>query len=173
MRVKIDGVWVAGHPGFDGLDWTGCQGAVWSPSRMGGWTEGAGHERVAFEDGGVPGFSLSFGVTRVFRSVRGVAEFLTRLHGRVPPHPWCGAAVVVFDAEDGGSVELDCGVCVLQLAAPAHSIEMSGLLTVVLSYMLHGGVVGEQPTYVPPVNPALPGGVPLDESLEEADYFDP
>ena len=169
MRLRIAGQWIAGHPDHSELDWTGCQGAVWSPSRLGDWAEGSGHERVGFEDEGVPGFSLSFGVTRCFRSLRGAAEFLTNLHkrGSGAAHPWNGQAYVVWDNPPGGSVELNCGECVLQLVAPAMSIEQTGIMTVVLSYMLHGGVVGAQPVIVDPTDPPLPPPYYDDES-----YFD-
>ena len=159
MRLKLAGQWIAGHPDFSELDWTGCQDAIWSPSVMGDWVDGSGHERCGFEDEGVPGFSLSFGVTRCFRSVRGAAEFMTNLHKRQAngwAHPWHGRAYVVWDNPPGGSVEMDCGECVLQLAGPVHDIDYTGTLTVVLQYILHGGVVGAQPVVVPKTDPGLP-----------------
>lgn len=156
MRIRIDSHWIAGHPGHDPLDWTGAQDARWTPSRLGAWHGGSGHERGGFEDRGNAAFTLSFGVTRCFRTIRDAAGFVTALHSRQPPHPWRGRAYVLYDHPPHGSVEIDCGECVLQLAGPAQSIEQTGNLTVVLSYMLHGGVLGAQPVIVDPTAPPTP-----------------
>jgi hypothetical protein len=167
VGVPPQDFWIAGHPDYAEQEWTGCQGAVWSPSRTGAWLSGSGHERAGFEDGGNAAFSLSFEVTRTFATARAVAAYITSLHSRQPPHPWSGLATIRYDREDGGAVEINAGDCVLQLAGPVQSLGGTGQLAVVIPYVLHGGVLGAQPTYVDPVNPVNP---PVPPGYEDYDY---
>jgi len=159
--------WIAGHPDYHPRDWSQASGVSWSPARAGGWLAGSGHARVGFEDTGNAAFSLSFSVVRTFLTSHQVASYLTSLHSRNPPHPWTGTARIRYDREDGGSVEVDAGECVLQLAAPAHSLGSTGQLSVVIPYILHGGVLGPQPVYIDPVAPVNPD-VPV--GYDDYDY---
>lgn len=161
MRLRLNTTWVAGHPDANPLDWSHANGVTWSPARTGAWQSGSGHQRVGFEDAGNAAFSLSFSVTRTFPTVREVGAFLTSLHSRTPPHPWSGVATIRYDREDGGSVEVGCGDCILQLAGPVQSLGGTGQYAVVIPYVLHGGVLGAQPLYIDPetpVNPDVPVG---------------
>lgn len=153
MRIKIDDVWIAGHPDYEPGEWTPAQNVIWLPTRSGAWQSGAGWERVGYEDAGCPAFSLRFGVTRAFANARLAADWITSLHSRTPPHPWVGAAVIRFDTEEGGTVEIQAGECVLELATPVMSLGGTGRLTQTVGYVLNGGVLGAQPTLTDPEDP--------------------
>lgn len=153
MRIKIDNVWVAGHPDYEPGIWTPAQGPLWLPTRGGDWQSGAGFERVQFEDVGNPAFSLKFDVQRTFSTQRLAADWITAMHSRTPPHPWHGEAVIRFDREDGGTVDIEAGACVLQLVGPITSLGGTGRLTLQAGYVLHGGVLGDQPVLTDPEDP--------------------
>lgn len=162
MRIRLGSTWVAAHPDYPPDVWTCDALPAWLPARTGDWLELAGAERAGFEDGENAGLALSFSVTRVFATLREAADFQVRLHSTTPPHPWNGAGLVRYDREDGGTVDLNLGECVLQLTKP---VEVLGALTLRMSYQLHLGVVGAQPVLTDPVNPDQ------DDEIGYGDYY--
>lgn len=150
MRIRLDSTWIAGHPDYHPAVWSPCQELSWLPTRTGSWESGAGWERAGFEDGGNQAVSLQFSVARAFKARRSVADLLTKLHGRSGLHPWSGAGLIRYDREDGGSVDINLGDCVLQMNGPARVL---GALTVVIPYLLHCGVIGDQPVLTDPTAP--------------------
>ncbi len=153
MRIKIDDLWIAGHPDYEPGEWTPAQNVIWLPTRSGAWQSGAGWERVGYEDAGNPALTLRFDVSRSFDSQREAADWITSLHSRTPPHPWNGEVWVRYDREDGGTVEINMGECVVQMTSPPQSLGGTGRLTQTVGYSIHGGVLGAQPSLTDPDDP--------------------
>jgi hypothetical protein len=148
MRIQIEDSWIAGHPDYEPGEWTSANNLILLPTRAGGWTGGPGWERLQYEDTGCPAFSIRFDVSRVFATQTEVADFITSLHSDSPPHPWEGEVTLHLDDPEGGAgVEIDAGWCVVELAGPVRALGGGARLTQVISYLIHGGVLGEQPDF--------------------------
>jgi hypothetical protein len=153
MRIRVGDDWIAGHPDYDPAVWSSADEVMFLPSRGGGWQAGAGFVRVQYEDTGNPAFGLRFTVFRTFPNQQAVADWITRLHGRTPPHAWAGVVTLRLDDAVEGAVEMDCGECVISLAGPVRSLGETGRLTQVIPYFIQAGVMGEQPVRLEPEVP--------------------